>query len=50
MFLDVEMPVREENSHVDRLAPLESFASILFLFLIVNLLGKRCNACLKLQH
>ena len=31
------------------LAALNSFVSKLFLFLIINLFGKRCHACLKLK-
>ena len=40
---------RKSNFDPCWLAPLESFAFNVFMILIINLLGKRCHACLKLQ-
>ena len=42
---------KEENPSFDpcSLAALESFALMLFLFLIINLFSKCCHACMKLQ-
>ena len=42
---------KEENPIFDPcwLAALKSFASMFFLFLIINLFGKRCHACLNFK-
>ena len=42
---------KEENPifNLSWLAATESLASMFFLFFIINLFGKRCHACLKLQ-
>ena len=41
---------KSEEYSVFDLAALETFVSMLFLFLMINLFGKHSHVCLKLQH